>query len=192
MGAGGHAKVVLETAASMPVQVIGFLDDSLKAQLYGLPHLGQISTFEPMPDVGGVIAVGVNRIRQMIAQRFADRLEWHTLRSQYAVCAPTASVGAGTVVFAGTILQPDVWVGQHGILNTGCRVDHECQIADFCHVGPGAILTGAVVLEEGAFVGAGAVVLPGVRVGAWSTLGAGAVATKDVPAGVVYTGIPAR
>ncbi len=42
------------------------------------------------------------------------------------------------------------------------------------------------------WLGGGAVVLPGVTIGDDSVIGAGAVVTRDVPAGVVAVGNPAR
>jgi sugar O-acyltransferase (sialic acid O-acetyltransferase NeuD family) len=192
IGAGGHAKVVLETALSMPVDVVGFLDDDPQARLGSLPHLGGILSFVFPRAMNAVLAIGLNRTRQVLSMGFAEDLEWQTVVSSHAVCSKSVSIGVGTVVFAGAIVQADASLGDHVILNTGCRVDHDVVIAEFCHVAPGAILTGGVVLEEGVFVGAGAVVLPGVRVGAWSTLGAGAVVTKDVPSGAVVVGVPAR
>jgi UDP-2-acetamido-3-amino-2,3-dideoxy-glucuronate N-acetyltransferase len=48
------------------------------------------------------------------------------------------------------------------------------------------------VVERGASLGSGAVVLGGVRVGAGAIVGAGAVVTKDVRAGAVVAGSPAR
>jgi acetyltransferase-like isoleucine patch superfamily enzyme len=38
----------------------------------------------------------------------------------------------------------------------------------------------------------GAILLEGVKIGAGSIVGAGAVVTKDVPAGVVVAGVPAK
>lgn len=49
-----------------------------------------------------------------------------------------------------------------------------------------------VVLEDGCDIGVGAIVLPGVRVGAGAQIGAGAVVTRDIPAGAVAAGVPAR
>ncbi len=49
-----------------------------------------------------------------------------------------------------------------------------------------------VVVEADVWVGAGAVVLPGVRIGRGAVVGAGAVVTRDVPAGAVCAGVPAR
>ena len=52
--------------------------------------------------------------------------------------------------------------------------------------------TGAVVIGEDCFVGLRAVILGGVTVGAGAVIGAHAVVTKDVPAGAVVSGVPAR
>ena len=49
-----------------------------------------------------------------------------------------------------------------------------------------------VTIEDGAVVGGGAVIKAGVTVGKSSVVAMGAVVTKDVPAGVVVLGIPAR
>jgi UDP-2-acetamido-3-amino-2,3-dideoxy-glucuronate N-acetyltransferase len=48
------------------------------------------------------------------------------------------------------------------------------------------------IVERGASIGSGAVVLGGVRIGAGALVGAGAVVTRDVGAGEVVAGVPAR
>jgi acetyltransferase-like isoleucine patch superfamily enzyme len=49
-----------------------------------------------------------------------------------------------------------------------------------------------VVVEDDAWIGIGAIILKGVRIGCGARIGAGAVVTKDVPAGAMVAGNPAR
>ncbi|GLV84545.1 maltose O-acetyltransferase [Streptomyces lavendulae subsp. lavendulae] len=49
-----------------------------------------------------------------------------------------------------------------------------------------------IVVGDGAWLGGGVIVLPGVTIGANTVVGAGSVVTKDLPAGVVAVGNPAR
>ncbi|MEO5617187.1 MAG: acyltransferase [Candidatus Eisenbacteria bacterium] len=49
-----------------------------------------------------------------------------------------------------------------------------------------------VILRRGCYLGAGCIILPGVTVGERAVVGAGAVVTRDVPAGKVVVGAPAR
>ena len=50
----------------------------------------------------------------------------------------------------------------------------------------------AVNIENDVYIGAGAIILPGVRLGAGAMIGAGAVVTRDVAAGQLVAGVPAR
>ena len=49
-----------------------------------------------------------------------------------------------------------------------------------------------MTLAANTWIGAGAIILPGVTVGRDSIVGAGSVVTRDVPAGAVAVGNPAR
>ena len=49
-----------------------------------------------------------------------------------------------------------------------------------------------IVIEDNVWLGGGVIVLPGITIGRDTVVGAGAVVTKDLPAGVVAVGNPAR
>jgi sugar O-acyltransferase (sialic acid O-acetyltransferase NeuD family) len=192
IGAGGHAKVVIDSAERSGLSIAGVIDDRLGAFVFEYASLGSLGNIALEAGWQAVIAIGSNSVRAKISRSLEGEVPWVSILDPQAVISARASIQSGTVVFAGAVVQADAKIGHHVILNTGCRVDHDVQIADYCHVAPGAILTGGVVLEEGVFVGAGAVVLPGVRIGAWSILGAGSVATKDLSSEQVFVGSPAR
>lgn len=191
IGAGGHARVVVDLAEMLGLQIIGAADDDPTKRLYDLPHLGPPAALRLEPGVVAVLAIGSNAVRQRLAARLTG-LKWDSLVHPHAVVSLRATVQPGAVVFAGAVVQADTLIGAHAIVNTAASVDHDCQVGAFAHIGPGAVLAGGVSLEEGAFAGAGSVVLPGVRLGAWCTLGAGGVAARNVPPHEVHAGVPAR
>jgi acetyltransferase-like isoleucine patch superfamily enzyme len=49
-----------------------------------------------------------------------------------------------------------------------------------------------ITVRRRAAIGSGVVLLPGIEIGEGALIGAGAVVTKDVPAGAVVMGNPAR
>lgn len=82
------------------------------------------------------------------------------------------------------------------VLGDGCLIGHQVVIATLNHdLDPkkrGGMYPAPVVLGKNVWVGAHATILAGVTIGDDSVIAAGAVVTKNVPAGVVAGGVPAR
>jgi sugar O-acyltransferase (sialic acid O-acetyltransferase NeuD family) len=198
LGAGGHAKVVIATLQAAGFRVAAVFDDDAAKQgtvLLGVEVRGTLDDFARSSHRRAVVAIGNNSTRAQVVARLGAQLpavEWVTAIHPRACVHDSVKLGAGSVVFAGAVIQPDTSVGTHAIINTGVTVDHDCAIGDFVHLAPGTHLAGDVRVDRGAFVGVGAAALPGRHVGEWATVGAGAVVVKDVPAGATAVGVPAR
>ena len=191
IGAGGHAKVIVALIEAAGDVVGGVYDDDPKKA--GETLLGHaIAPLAALPtDAVVVIAIGNNRVRLKVATELRAH-DAAILVHPTAWVAPTSTLGSGSVVFAGAIVQPDTRVGAHVIVNTAASLDHDNVVGDFAHIAPGCHLAGDVHVGSGAFLGVGVSVIPGRRIGAWSTVGAGGVVVVDVADGAVVKGVPAR
>jgi sugar O-acyltransferase (sialic acid O-acetyltransferase NeuD family) len=109
-----------------------------------------------------------------------------------AVVAQSATLGPGSQVIAGAVINPEARLGMAVIVNTGATVDHDCLIEDGVHLAPGVHLAGNVTVGEGTFIGIGAVVTPGIRIGRHCTIGAGSVVIRDLPDSATAYGVPAN
>jgi len=194
VGASGHAKVILAALLASGVEVLGLLDDDPKllgTQVLGAPVLGPLSLLEQQPDSAVVLGIGDNATRRRLAARF-PQARWLTVVHPRAWVHDSVVLGAGTVVFAGAIIQPECRIGQHAIVNTGATIDHDCVLGDFVHIAPGVNLSGGVCLGEGAFLGVGSCALPLSSVGEWSIVGGGGAVVGELPANVAAVGVPAK
>jgi len=193
-GAGGHSKVVISTLLACGHKIKGIYDDDLTKQnktLLGIPVIGTIKDALSEKNKAGILAIGDNKTRKELSQVLKN-WKWVTVIHPRAYVDASVTIGEGTVVFAGSIIQPDANIGLHVIINTGAIVEHDCTIGDFCHIAPGSKLGGGVQVGEGALIGIGANILPGVNIGAWSIVGAGSVVIEDVPDNAVVAGVPAK
>ena len=101
-------------------------------------------------------------------------------------------------------------IGQRVFINSGCRFQDQggVRIGDDCLIGHNTVfatlnhhldparrtdlLPAPVVLGRNVWVGANVTILPGVRIGDDAVVAAASVVTRDVPAGAVVMGSPAR
>lgn len=197
IGAGGHARVVLDALLLRGRSRGSILVSDDDERLCGIEMFGAAvrhpALFAAMRGQSFHVAIGDNqaRARLHVAAQTAGGAPVTVIHPS-AVVSRRCEIAGGAFVAAGAIVAPGARLGVGAIINHGAVVDHDCVVGDFCHVAPGATLSGGVRLDHYVLVGAGAKVLPGVLVAVGVTVGAGAVVTDDLAAGVVAVGVPAR
>ena len=202
LGAGGHARVVAETAlATGRFSHVSFLDDrctgpsQLPDQL-GWPVIGPFAAaFDPQicqQFPSALVAIGNAAVRmQWVPRLAAAGYELPIVIHPTACVSPSAQLGVGTVVFAQAAIQAQAVIGSGAILNTGCSVDHDCQLGHGVHICPGARLAGEVQVGDRSWIGIGSSVIQQICIGDDVTVGAGAAVVRDLPDGITAVGVPA-
>ena len=198
IGAGGHAKMVIEAARSQAeLHVVACLDlqtsltDCLGVRVFEESD-ERIDSFHRSGSYF-FVALGDNRLREKVTQRLADKgCRIATIISGSATVSPSASIGEGTVVMPNATIGACARVGKGAILNTASSIDHDTLIEDFVHIAPGCHLAGNVKVDAGSMLGIGTCVVPSIHIGAWATLGANSTVIRDVPSHSTWVGSPAR
>jgi acetyltransferase-like isoleucine patch superfamily enzyme len=88
---------------------------------------------------------------------------------------------------------PGIRIGKHALFGTNVEVSD----SDFHDLHPtrrrgGVPAKAPVLIGENVFVGSNVKILKGVTIGADTVVGNGSIVTKDLPAGVIAAGSPAR
>jgi UDP-perosamine 4-acetyltransferase len=203
LGAGGHAKVLIEILLAMgTVEIAGLLDIDprlWKSKQLGIPVLGSDELLPRLFENGirqvfiGVGSTGESNLRRNLFAK-AQHLGFVVIPCIHpsTVVSPSAVIGVGPNIMAGAVINASARIGANVIINTGAIVEHDCLVEDHSHIAPGACLGSAVTVGEGAHIGIGASVRQCIRIGRNSVVGAGAVVVSDVPDDTIVVGVPAR
>jgi sugar O-acyltransferase (sialic acid O-acetyltransferase NeuD family) len=190
-GGGGHAKSLVELiGAEGKFRVVGILDDHLPpgSKILGIPVLGN-GDFLPRLKAQGIgqIINAVGGIGDILPRlRIYENIKAAgftvpTVIHPRAYVEKSARLTGGEQVFFNAYIGSDVRVGFGCILNTGAILSHDCALADYVNISPGAILAGAVQVGERSLIGMGATINLGVKIGAGVRIGNSAVVKADVP-----------
>jgi sugar O-acyltransferase (sialic acid O-acetyltransferase NeuD family) len=195
IGYSGHAYTAIDIAQKTNLEAIGYLDlVENKINPYQLSYFGIEKEFDFSNSNSFVFpSIGDNHLRRKIHSFIRENnLNECSLIHPSAILGFNTKIGNSTLVAAGVIVNPLGIIGVGCILNTGCVLDHEAEIGNYAHIGPGATLAGNVSVGEGSFVGANSTIIQGVKIGKNCIIGAGCVVLKDVADNSVMVGNPAK
>lgn len=125
---------------------------------------------------------------------------------QFCVVFPEAKIGTGCNICANVLIENEVVIGNNVTVKSGVQLWDGVTLEDNVFVGPNVTFTNDLfprsknpdwklsktVVKKGASIGANATILCGITIGENAMIGAGSVVTKDVPAGEVWVGNPAK
>lgn len=143
------------------------------------------------------------------------RLRSWTVLYEGSTIGDDFATGHGVVVREENEIGDRVQIWSHSVIDYGCRIGSDILIHTGVYVSQFSVLEDGVflapgvalandkypvdksnlkgpVIRGGARVGMNSTVLPGVEIGANAQVGAGSVVARDIPAGAVAYGVPAR
>lgn len=189
LGAGGHAKVIIEIAELLGYKIAGVFDQNEDVkEILNYPVFHDFKDLSKQQNV--FFGLGNNQNRKKNSENFGNN--FFNLIHPSSIITKNIDLGHGNAVMAGVVINSSVKIGDFCVINTSAVIDHDCEIGDFVHISPKVALAGSVKIGEGAQVGIGACVKQNVTIGKWAIVGAGAVVIRDVPDYAVIVGNPGR
>lgn len=204
IGAGGFGQEVAwlverVNAAGPRWNILGWIDDTPAKQgtaIGGYPVLGGVESVAKCAGASLVCAIGSAEARRSVLTRAEEHLtaqpRYATLIDPGAYMAPTAAVGAGSIVCAGSIVSVGVTIGRHVVVNWACTVGHDVVLRDYVTLYPSVNVSGKTGLGMCVEMGAGSRTIPAISIGANTIVGAGSTVVKDLPSDCTAVGSPAQ
>lgn len=202
-GAGGFGREVAWlidnlNARAGALNILGFVDDD--RELHGkkinqIPVLGGQAWFDGYKaEVWFACAVGNSKVRRKI---YAELEKYRNVKPAILIdpsagVAPTAQIGAGSIICYASRIMVNAKVGQGVVINTGSSVGHDGELADYATLYTNVIVSGGVRVGENSEIGSGAFILPYKSVGPNCIIAPLASVLTDLTDPGTYAGNPAR
>lgn len=143
-----------------------------------------------------LIAIANSSICQKIADKLIqDGISLWTVKGTTTLIMDEVSIAAGAALSPFVTIATNVTIGKCFHANLYSYVEHDCMISDYVTFAPRVSCNGNIHIHD--YIGTGAVIKQGIPdkpliIGKGAIVGMGAVVTKDIPAGAVVIGNPAR
>lgn len=202
LGAGGHAKVLLECLQkNAEITIGGLLEIDKKLigkSIFGVPIYDQHKKLSELNPSAMVLANGIGSTDLPSLRRKQFDLFKTQGYTFYSFFHPTCYyshdvvIAEGVQCLARSTILTGTKIGCNTIVNTSASIDHDCDIGNHVHIAPGVVLSGGVKIGDHCHIGTGANIIQGIQIGANSVVAAGAVVILNVPDNSRIAGVPAR
>lgn len=192
VGAGGHARAcidVIEEAGEFEIKGLIGLASEVGTAVFGYPVVGTDKDLGAFLSEGVAALVTVGQIKtvepriRLFEQLAALHYVLPVIISPRAQVSRRATVGAGSIVMHGAVVNAGAAIGKNCIVNSQALVEHDVTMADHCHVATNAAVNSGVLVGEGTFIGSGATVRQSLSIGSRCVIGMGARVIADCPDG---------
>ena len=181
IGGGGHCVSVIDVIENdNKFNILGILDSNIKENnVLGYKILGGDNLIPELVNENTYFLITVGQIksystRKKIAEILIEnKAKLATIISTLAYVSKHATIGEGSIIMNGAVVNTKSTIGKNCIINTKSNVEHGVSIGDFCHLSTCAVVNGDSVIENGTFIGSNATISNDVLIKENSIISAG-------------------
>lgn len=202
IGAGGHAKTIVDTIERQNLfEIAGFIDLERKGEKVYRTYeiVGSDEELEAFYIAGihyafvSIGYMGESTVRRKLYEKLKKTgFDLPVIIDKTAIVAEDVRLGEGTYIGRNAVLNAEAYIGKMCIINTAAVVEHESVVEDFSHIAVGAVLCGKTRVEQNVLIGANATLIQDIKIGKDSIIGAGSVVLQDIPPYCTAIGSPAK
>lgn len=199
LGAGGHAKVILDTLLTLKYKIAGIINPTKVEEPFfsKLKYLGNDVIIKHLEPAEQHMANGLGSSQSTLArtQLYLHYQQHHfhfpTLIHPTAIVSRSVQIAQGNQILAGAFIGADSFLSENCIINTRAIIEHECRIGKHSHIATGAILCGKVIVGNNVHIGAGATINQGITIEDGAVIASGSVVIENVKENTLVAGVPA-
>lgn len=197
IGAGGHARACIDVIERQSQhRIIGLvgLPEEIHSQHLGYEVIAKDDALAQLAKSTTYALITTGQIhtaklrRHLYQQATQCGFQMPVIISPTAHVSRHATVGAGSIVMHGAIVNAGAKVGNNCIINSCALLEHDTTVEDHCHISTGAILNGGVRVAAGSFIGSGCVIKEGLSIGKECLVGIGLTVRQPLADFTWFTG----
>lgn len=201
IGGGGHCKSCIDVIHDEnKYAIIGIIDVSEPAGkiICGYTVLGDDSALPALIKDDNYFLITIGQIKSSTnREKIYNELnqagaKTATVVSPRAYVSPDATIGEGSIVLHGAMINAGVVAGVNCIINSMALLEHDAIVGNHVHISTGALINGDCSVGSNCFIGSGAVLVNSTKIADAVVIGAGSVVIKDISSPGIYAGNPAK
>jgi len=195
-GAGKGGETVYETIKlGGEFEVVAFFDDNISGSFLGSPvYCVDEQNILLKENINRLIIAVANGKKRCFLGNDLEKSGFELINAIHpnSYVSPTARLGKGNHIKAGSIIDTNTVIGNNNIIDNGVMIAHDNIIGDGCHLAPGCVLGSSIIIRDYSILGMGSSISTKVKIGKGCIVSLNTSVINDVSDNLLVEGVPGK
>ena len=172
IGAGGHCASCIDVIEMQrKFKIVGLIDNKKKNFLLNYKIVGsdkELKKFSKRIQYALITTGHIknSKIRENLFKKISNYgFKFPAIISPLSYVSKHASIGEGTIVMHGAIINAGAKIGKNCIINNKTLIEHDVVVEDNCHLSTRSTVNGGVTIKKNSFIGSCSVIKQNIKIG---------------------------